>query len=775
MNYLWLKTVSAFILTMASFLTADLLATEGLQAETLPSVIKPEEWICAGPMPVHLPSFSEKKVEERAAEMLDLSWLDLEAMWPAEGEEIPWPFGEVPLKWMKKQAIDQGLALVETPEWDDQTAQVAYVGGYMELFQRQTLTLKVNGDLPFAIYCDGEEKGRIVMGSEPKEGEFHEKSIPLDLVVGKHRIMIKSLYLPGKTRLAWNLKFEISVPGEVADFDMPVWSVSPERYFTSLKDSQFLISPSQISLSPDAPLLAVCFNRVKPSPESWIELLDTGNGECLHLLKQGSSISSPQWAPDGKCMAYRSGRSIWIYTPGSRTSDEILHDQKGLGLFFWAPDSSRIYFITTEAAPEKGDYERLFDPRDRLTDWNTTARLNVIMRDGQSRTLLTSAGDFALTQAAVSPDGRRLALVIRRPIPERPFFETEFWLMDTDTGTTHLIKKTRFCFENGPAHLTWSPDSSCFAFTAPPGETSLPGQGEEYNAFDTCLWIMDVNRSSMKCLSDRFDAAVSGSLWWRTEDQKIYFIAQERAFRWLAKIHPDQGGLEIVTQCAPGSPDPTNLSAFAPALHNTDVALIGSRLDYPNQVYIMPIDGQAIRMIKDPNTSFMKSRKRVEWERFDYTNPDGQRIDGWIFYPPRFDAARSWPMIVYFYGGVAPEEERFSITYYQWLAAHGYILYVVNPSGAVGYGHDFAKLHCNDWGRIAGRDIILGVKEVLARKPFVDPARVGAYGGSYGGFMTLSLVTQTDLFKAACSMYGISNLTSYWGAGVWGYTYGDTA
>jgi dipeptidyl aminopeptidase/acylaminoacyl peptidase len=93
----------------------------------------------------------------------------------------------------------------------------------------------------------------------------------------------------------------------------------------------------------------------------------------------------------------------------------------------------------------------------------------------------------------------------------------------------------------------------------------------------------------------------------------------------------------------------------------------------------------------------------------------------------------------------------------------------------VGHTHATSDLHCNDWGLKAGQDIIEGVNKVLKAKPFIDPERIGCYGGSYGGFMTMSLITRTDLFKAACSLYGISNLASYWGGGIWGYTYGDTA
>jgi dipeptidyl aminopeptidase/acylaminoacyl peptidase len=81
----------------------------------------------------------------------------------------------------------------------------------------------------------------------------------------------------------------------------------------------------------------------------------------------------------------------------------------------------------------------------------------------------------------------------------------------------------------------------------------------------------------------------------------------------------------------------------------------------------------------------------------------------------------------------------------------------------------------NDWGTLATRDIIEGTRKLIREKSFIDEKRMGAYGGSYGGFITMDLITKTDMFAAAVSMYGISNIASYWGGGTWGYTYGDIA
>jgi len=100
---------------------------------------------------------------------------------------------------------------------------------------------------------------------------------------------------------------------------------------------------------------------------------------------------------------------------------------------------------------------------------------------------------------------------------------------------------------------------------------------------------------------------------------------------------------------------------------------------------------------------------------------------------------------------------------------------VVNPRGAGEYGREFADSHVNDWGARATQDVLEGVERVLQAHPDLDAERVGCYGGSYGGFSTLDLLTKTERMAAAVSLFGIANIASYWGGGTWGWTYGDMA
>ena len=154
----------------------------------------------------------------------------------------------------------------------------------------------------------------------------------------------------------------------------------------------------------------------------------------------------------------------------------------------------------------------------------------------------------------------------------------------------------------------------------------------------------------------------------------------------------------------------------------------------------------------------------------------GDSIRGFYYLPPDFDESKKYPLIVYYYGGCTPTTKTLEFQYpLQVLASQGYVVYVVEPSGAIGYGQEFAARHVNTWGDGSANDIIEGTKAFLKAHSWANSKKVGCMGASYGGFMTQYLQTKTDIFATAISHAGISDITSYWGGGYWGYSYGQIA
>lgn len=161
---------------------------------------------------------------------------------------------------------------------------------------------------------------------------------------------------------------------------------------------------------------------------------------------------------------------------------------------------------------------------------------------------------------------------------------------------------------------------------------------------------------------------------------------------------------------------------------------------------------------------------------FSFQTQRGDTITGYSILPYGYDPNKKFPLVVYYYGGCTPTSRLLEFFYpLQVLAGQGYGVLVLNPSGTIGFGQEFASRHVRAWGKRTADDIIEGVREFCRENTWIDSTKIGCMGASYGGFMTQYLLTQTDLFAAAISHAGISNIASYWGGGYWGYSYNEAA
>ena len=168
--------------------------------------------------------------------------------------------------------------------------------------------------------------------------------------------------------------------------------------------------------------------------------------------------------------------------------------------------------------------------------------------------------------------------------------------------------------------------------------------------------------------------------------------------------------------------------------------------------------------------------KLGECKEWNFVNSNGDTIYGRYYLPPSFDPNRKYPLIVNYYGGCSPTERAFETRYpHHAYAALGYVVYVVEPSGATGFGQEFSARHVNTAGEGPAQDIIEGTQQFCKEHKFVNDKKIGCIGASYGGFMTQYLQTKTDIFAAAISHAGISDHTSYWGEGYWGYSYSEVS
>ncbi len=213
--------------------------------------------------------------------------------------------------------------------------------------------------------------------------------------------------------------------------------------------------------------------------------------------------------------------------------------------------------------------------------------------------------------------------------------------------------------------------------------------------------------------------------------------------------------------------------SFSVAKHAPAVAFSGQSHANTDRAYVLQLNKKGkLICLDDISKDKLANVKFGEMYPFDFTSSDGTLITGRYYLPPNFDPDKKYPMLVYYYGGTTPTTRNLEFSYsMQMYAALGYIVYTLNPSGTIGFGQEFSARHVNAWGRRTADEIIEGTKQFYRNHPAVDSTKIGCFGASYGGFMTMHLLTLTNIFATAISHAGISALTSYWGEGNWGIGY----
>ena len=568
----------------------------------------------------------------------------------------------------------------------------------------------------------------------------------------------------------WRFDLEIE-----SDEPCCVLSTTPER---SLSIESIMLAPEIRSLrvSPDGSLVAHKTRRFVPpdgTREIWLEIRRTKDGGLVRSFDSGSAeagdpYNDVQWAPVGKKLSYYDNEgTLLVHDLESGDVTKLLEKQENLDGYDWSPDGSYIVYSMTEK-PERDEkgVKRLLGIYDR-TNYGRNRTSLYIASGGATRRLTAGKHDSHLQ--AIHPSGDKL-LVSRHyeDLSERPYGFTELVLMDPAAGTAEILFKGAWI-----SRAVWSPDGERILVLAGPstfGETgkNVP-EGTIPNDYDTQAYIFDPATKEVEPISRDFDPSIDNAFWSKA-DGNIYLLAEEESYRRLFRYDTRRKrferldlGLEYIWN---SDIAPDELTAAVTAMGAVE----------PLRLYAVDLKRGRARMIFDPSERHLSGVELGRVESWDFTSSSGRRIAGRVHYPPDFDPGRKYPSIVYYYGGTSPTGRDFGGRYPKNLwAAHGYVVYVIQPSGATGFGQAFSAYHVNDWGEIVSDEIIEGTGRFLEAHPFVDPDRVGCIGASFGGFMTQLLVTETNLFSAAVSHAGISSITSYWGEGYWGALYNAVA
>ena len=215
---------------------------------------------------------------------------------------------------------------------------------------------------------------------------------------------------------------------------------------------------------------------------------------------------------------------------------------------------------------------------------------------------------------------------------------------------------------------------------------------------------------------------------------------------------------------------PGELAGLSASRSGETYAVLWSTAYEPGNVHAGPVGGPLIRL-SDTSPQLRGIRWGVQ-QRLGYQASDGLPLDGLLILPAgRTREEGPFPLVTMVHGGpyyrYADAFALNAVDCGQWLAAGGYAVFLPNPRGGSGHGHEFAAMVAGAVGGDEWTDILAGI-DLLVADGVADPERLGISGWSHGGFMAAWAVSRTDRFKAAVMGAGISDWGMQAGTGDWG-------
>ncbi len=553
-----------------------------------------------------------------------------------------------------------------------------------------------------------------------------------------------------------------------SEHDAPEFHVAPRRRVSA----RLLTNADKVgsmAISPDGRYLALARDRRDDTSDSDLERLeirDLNAGRIVHQWT-ASRPHSLAWSPDGEWLAWRQGNHLWLKDWQSGESRLLLANHEDLGSYQWHPDSASLVFAWTEPfEDDNSKTRRLRALEDRWDTFRDEAQIyQVDVASGLIRPL--TGKDASVTLRDIHPDGDRI-LASRRLIDYEEPPHSLFRLFEVDLES----RESRTIGEYRLLNAALFADEGYWLLAGPglsQGDGSTVSGDRVPNEYDTQLYRLSDDGETARSASREFDPAIGGLHRLESGELLMPVVEGERSLLYRFEPGDDrftrlETGLDVLEEYVASRQD------------RPVVALRGSDVDAPQRVHTLDVERNRHTVVLDSRESEYPQVELGEVRDWSFTNEAGVEIEGRYYLPPDFDEGRQYPAIVYYYGGTTPVNRQFTGRYpFHLWAAKGYVVYILQPRGTIGYGQELSALHVNAWGEYAADDIIEGAEKFARDHDFVDGDRMGNIGASYGGFMTMYVATRTDLFAASVSHAGISALTSYWGQGWWGYGYSGIA
>lgn len=642
-------------------------------------------------------------------------------------------------------------------------------------FVKGQLTLK-KAPASYALFVDGNRAAAGELKLEP----------------GTHQVVLKYLS-EGKAEHPDSLEVQCCFDTLAVTCSLP----GEEKEMYTIQRMMESRMCSGVSLSPKGDYMLVTEGqRSQGQGHRWHYLQNRLTGQRIELSQ------SVQWMPRSNRYWFtrngNEGRELVTVDPAT-AQETVLCRHLPEGYFYVAPNEDQLIFsIRQEGPKEKNrDVFEVLNPEDRQPGWRDRSALAIYdIATGVMRPL--TFGYSSSWLADLSQDGR-YAIVGKnthcfRPLgegeererPLRPHDQNSFYRIDLQS----LAIDTLVAGDGFVSGGYFSPDGTEVLFQGSPEAfdrvgCTLPAE-KTPSIFDYQAYILNIATREVRPVTKDFNPSVS-SMEWCTADGMIYLTAENKDSVCCYRLDPKSGDIQRLDL-----PE-ENVKGISLASQARVMAWYGQSAMNSDRLYTLDLAklkadkrkpallaGTSV-LVKDLSAETLKDLAVAECQAWTFRNSNGDDVLCRYYLPVGLDettaSASSVPMITYYYGGCSPTARSFESSYpWQCWAALGYAVLVVQPSGAAGFGQEWASRHVNTAGVDPARDITEAVREFTRTHAYINKEKVGCCGASYGGFMTQYLQTLPDCpFACAISHAGISDHTTYWGFGYWGYSYSEVS
>jgi len=540
------------------------------------------------------------------------------------------------------------------------------------------------------------------------------------------------------------------------------------------EDLRKFIFVSDPQMSPDGSKVAYVHTSIDYKENDYVKHIwvhDVVTGRDKQFTSGAGKDSYPRWSPSGDQLLFLStGRSpgskaeLYLISTSGGEAKQVASLETGVMAPKWSPDGKRILFSSRVWEPEKPDTDVVVINRIwfKLNGVGLFAGKRVhlfTVRASGGKPKQVTRGEFDVAAYDWSPDGKEIAYVTNKDPDQDISHVKDIYVTSAKGGEPRKITESAHEINK----ISWSKHGIAY-------------YGSDFHARGATnidLYVMQPGEPPVNLIKE-FDRSLSRGIGsdlrvaspeegpvWSLDGKEIYFLTGEVPHSNIYKVSVDGGK---VTQLTMG----VTVDGFSFSSDFQHLAYVAMTAVEPCELYV---DGEKVTGF---NTRHLKKLLISRPEQYTWVNEVGDLIHGWVMKPAGFKEGEKYPTILQIHGGPLGIYGDAIYHEFQVLTSAGYVVIYTNPRGSAGYGEEYAATLNGRHGTVDYRDVLDFVLDAVKRFEFIDGERLGVTGGSYGGYLTNWIITQTDLFKAAVACRSTCNRHSHHGYSDLGFKHGES-